>query len=124
MSDGSGSKVYFSPYDIFGYLLPGIIVWAPLKQFHGWIQSMIENRFQQDSRSYNVLLIMMRSVTGHLIAAISGMILERRIIWATKLGSENLLRSSLPRSPALPRLLGIGGVCCDGTRRRLRDLKW
>ena len=40
MSDGAGSKVYFWPYDIFGYLLPGIIVWAPLMQFHGSIRRL------------------------------------------------------------------------------------
>lgn len=80
MSDGASSKVYFWPYDIFGYLLPGIIVWAPLTQFHGSIRSIIENRYQRDSLSDNVILIVMCYVTGHLIAAVSSMILERGVL--------------------------------------------
>ena len=83
MSDGSGSKVYFWPYDIFGYLLPGIIVWAPLMQFHGSIRSIIENRYQPDSLPDNVMLVVMCYVTGHLIAAVSSMLLERGLLRLT-----------------------------------------
>lgn len=77
MADSGTQATYFWPYDIFGYLLPGIIIWAPLTQFHMSVRSVIEARYNQDSVVDNALLIVVCYITGHLVAAVSSMLLER-----------------------------------------------
>ena len=41
-------KVYFWPYDIFGYLLPGLVVTVPLVQAHEDVRALFEDRFASD----------------------------------------------------------------------------
>jgi hypothetical protein len=80
ISISSEPKTYFWPYDIFGYLLPGIVVIAPLIEFHSGVRSIFEARYQTESLADNVVLLIAVYVTGHIISGASSFLLERCLL--------------------------------------------
>lgn len=83
MADNSDPPVYFWPYDIFGYLLPGMIVVAPLTQFHSGVRDVIVGRYQSESIPDNVVLVILCYIVGHLVASLSSSVLERGFLQLT-----------------------------------------
>ncbi len=77
MSDKTDPKTYFWPYDIFGYLLPGVIAIAPLIEFHSGVRALFTLRYQSESIADNIVLIVGIYVVGHIISAASSFLLER-----------------------------------------------
>jgi hypothetical protein len=80
MSDKIEPKTYFWPYDIFGYLLPGVIAIAPLITFHDVIRSFFKTRYQSESIADNIVLLVAIYVVGHIISAASSLLLERGLL--------------------------------------------
>jgi len=80
MSEIPNHRTYFWPYDIFGYLLPGIIVVAPLTQFNISVRRVIEERYQRESITDNLALLIVCYVVGHLISAVSSIALEHTLL--------------------------------------------
>jgi hypothetical protein len=77
MSEKSDPKTYFWPYDIFGYLLPGIIAIVPLIEFHAGVRSLVQLRYNAESIADNLVLLVAVYVVGHIISAASSFLLER-----------------------------------------------
>ncbi|TWU51505.1 hypothetical protein [Rubripirellula reticaptiva] len=76
----SATGIYFWPYDIFGYFLPGVVALAPLTQFHTDIRAIIVARFQTTSWVDIAMLCIVAYVLGHIIAAVSSWLLERVLL--------------------------------------------
>lgn len=83
MSDRGDPRTYFWPYDIFGYLLPGIIAVAPLLEFQSNLRELFKERYQADSIMDNLVLIVGVYVIGHLISAAASFLLERVLLRLT-----------------------------------------
>ena len=76
----SATGVYFWPYDIFGYFLPGVVLLAPLTQFQSDIRQHLVLRFQPSNWVDISMLAIITYVVGHLVAAISSWWLERILL--------------------------------------------
>jgi len=77
MTSQQDVKTYFWPYDIFGYLLPGVIALAPLIEFHSGVRAIFEARYQPESIADNLVLLVGVYVIGHIVSAASSFLLER-----------------------------------------------
>jgi hypothetical protein len=76
-------KTYFWPYDLFGYLLPGFVVEFCLIEFNSHIRSLFTARFQSKDPLDIAALIGIAYVSGHLVAALSSLLLENIILKKT-----------------------------------------
>ncbi|MBR9802687.1 hypothetical protein GYB59_13815 [bacterium] len=76
----SATGIYFWPYDIFGYFLPGVVVLAPLTQFHTDVRAIVVARFQEASLVDIAVLCIAAYVLGHIVAAVSSWFFERAIL--------------------------------------------
>jgi hypothetical protein len=78
--DLTDTTLYFWPYDIFGYLLPGFIVMIPLIEFHTGVRGLFIERFSERSILDALTLIGVAYTLGHIDAALSSLILERFVL--------------------------------------------
>lgn len=83
MKDSADLKIYFWPYDIFGYLLPGFVVIAPLLEFDSEVRSLFKQRFSEHSILDVLALIGISYSLGHIVAALSSLFLERILLKST-----------------------------------------
>lgn len=101
----SATGVYFWPYDIFGYFLPGVVMLAPLTQFQSDVRTIVVARFQSTSWVDISVLAIMAYVVGHVIAAISSWWLERILLKYTFGYPVGQLFCSYNSGPRLRRLV-------------------
>jgi len=84
MGEESRFKTYFWPYDIFGYLLPGFFFIIMFYKGNSWFASQMRNWLSPEhfqSGLYQVIvLLIVAYITGHFIAAISSILLEKTLV--------------------------------------------
>lgn len=80
MSEKSDSPIYFWPYDLFGYLLPGVVLIAPLTQFQREVRDAVTSRYQGDSISDHIIIVIVCYISGHIVASLSSSLLEKGLL--------------------------------------------
>lgn len=80
MKDLIEPKIHFWPYDLFGYLLPGFVVLTPLIEFNKDVRDMFTARFSESSILDIAAITGIAYAVGHIIAALSSLILERFVL--------------------------------------------
>ena len=80
MKDLTDTKLYFWPYDIFGYLLPGFVVMIPLIEFNTRVRGLFTERFSETSILDVEAIVGVAYTLGHIVAALSSLVLERFVL--------------------------------------------
>ena len=80
MKELTDSKLYFWPYDIFGYLLPGFVVMIPLIEFNTQVRGLFTERFSEKSILDTLAITGVAYTLGHIVAALSSLFLERFVL--------------------------------------------
>ena len=80
MRDELNPKTYFWPYDLFGYLLPGFVVVFCLIEFNEHVRTFFTRRFQTNDLLDVATLVGVAYLTGHLVAALSSLVLEHLVL--------------------------------------------
>jgi hypothetical protein len=70
----------FWAYDLFGYLLPGSLVLAALGKFNRLGHDLIASRWNSGRIQDAALLVGVAYVLGHLVAALSSLVLEKLLL--------------------------------------------
>jgi len=74
------SRIEFWPYDIFGYLLPGLIASAALICCNSSLQRLCSTLVKDNEFYVAIAIAISAYLIGHLIAALSSLFLERIIV--------------------------------------------
>jgi len=101
LRDSLPSNVAFWAYDIFGYLLPGLLILASIWLTNSFFRNLLTAFPTFDPLLGFILLGALAYFTGHVVAAISSFLLERSFLkWAIGYPSEWLL--SMPKKVKYP----------------------
>lgn len=76
-------RINFWPYDIFGYLLPGVLFLVALAVGDSLVSSMLRSAWGDEHWSNILLLAFIAYIVGTCIAAASSYLLERRLLHKT-----------------------------------------
>lgn len=99
------AKVYFWPYDVFGYLLPGLVLLAVVAKTNAWAYHLYAG-FWHAGELQNLLVIAGLSyVVGHAIAAAGSWTLERLLLRRTLRWPTQRLLDQANEDGRLARLL-------------------
>src|SRR4051812_32747337 len=92
----SGVRTYFWAYDIFGYLLPGLLMLLALTYPNQRGKVLLDELWTNAGRLQNAILILLAGyAAGHLVAAVSSWFLERQILRnAIRYPTEHLFGSA------------------------------
>lgn len=92
----SGIRTYFWAYDIFGYLLPGLLMLFALTYPNQRGRMLLDEVWSNAGRLQSAVLILFACyAAGHLVAAISSWFLERQILRnAIRYPTEHLFAST------------------------------
>ena len=77
------AKIFFWPYDVFGYLLPGCIVTAAIVYFDPQGQAALHD-LVEGKWAVVTVFVFISYIMGHLVAAASSWVVERvvvKLIW-------------------------------------------
>lgn len=74
------AKIYFWPYDIFGYLLPGLVLLALCARANSWAYDVYAQYWHGGAWQNVVVIIGFAYVVGHIIAAASSLVVERVLL--------------------------------------------
>ncbi len=74
------SKVSFWAYDIFGYLLPGLVLIIGLAKSIKWVYDNIHNQLISGSYADYVIILVVAYTIGHILSGLSSYALERLIL--------------------------------------------
>jgi hypothetical protein len=80
MKEELSPKTYFWPYDVFGYLLPGMAVLVGLAAGNTWGQSILGPLWRGQRVSDLAIALGLAYVVGHIVAGMSSLILEKWIV--------------------------------------------
>lgn len=97
MREEVNPKTYFWAYDIFGYLLPGVLVVVGFAKGNQWVHDNVSSHWNSSSVMNVVVLIGAAYVVGHLVAALSCYALERLALrWTLGYPTGRMFSSTLP----------------------------
>lgn len=104
MSDDFSPKTYFWPYDVFGYLLPGLTLLVGLGLGNEWGAKMLGPLWTKMRLGDAALALGLAYVLGHVVAGMSSLVFEKWIVskwlrWPT----SHMFRSD--RERGLARIL-------------------
>lgn len=80
MKEETNPKTYFWAYDIFGYLLPGLLVLVGFAKGNQWIHDNLSTHWNSLNVLNVIVLIGAAYVVGHIVAALSSYALERLVL--------------------------------------------
>lgn len=80
MAEELSPKTYFWPYDIFGYLLPGVAVLAAFRAANDWGYGRLHKWWESPRLADLASFLGAAYVVGHVIAGLSSLILEKWIV--------------------------------------------
>lgn len=75
--DKEAAKVSFWAYDIFGYLLPGLLLLAGLTVSNKWMASYLGNHWNSQNYADYAIILGIAYIFGHVISGLSSFLLER-----------------------------------------------
>lgn len=84
MNDVKEAKVFFWPYDVFGYLLPGCIVTLAVLWLDPSVRAGLTNKVDTTHWANFALFVFVSYVFGHVLAAASSWTVER--LWIGRTG--------------------------------------
>ena len=98
----------FWPYDVFGYLLPGLVLLAVAARANEFAGRLYSSYWHDGKWTHVVVVVGMAYVAGHVIAAFSSWILERGLLrkrmgWPT----ERMFPESTERTWGRSRVLNF-----------------
>jgi hypothetical protein len=74
------SKVSFWAYDIFGYLLPGLVLIAGYAKSNIWVYDNIHIHWTSGSYADYAIILGVAYTVGHIVSGLSSLILERLLL--------------------------------------------
>ncbi len=74
------SKVSFWAYDIFGYLLPGLVLIAGFTKANTWVYKALNSHWNSGNYADYVIILGIAYTLGHIISGLSSFILERLLL--------------------------------------------
>jgi hypothetical protein len=74
------SKVSFWAYDIFGYLLPGLVLIAGFAKSNQWVYENIHKHWSSGSYADYAIILGIAYTIGHIVSGLSSFILERLLL--------------------------------------------
>ena len=96
MREETSLKTYFWAYDIFGYLLPGLLVLVGFAKGNQWVSDSLFNLWESPDILKLIVLIGIAYVTGDLVAAVSSYLLERLILrWTLGYPTDRMFSDTL-----------------------------
>lgn len=74
------SKVSFWAYDVFGYLLPGLVLIAGYAKSNKWVYDNIHIHWSSGSYADYAIILGVAYTLGHIVSGLSSLILERLLL--------------------------------------------